>query len=152
MNVTQPAPAKNAPANSAITGILAPHGMNVVSIAVALLSRSSLMVLEAMMPGIPQPVPMMMEMMDFPERPTRLKIGSSSVVTRAIYPQSSSSAIRKNITMIRGRKPTTAPTPPMIPSPMIVERSAGLFSIAPPTNSWNVSIHPTSQSAIHVPR
>ena len=31
-------PAKNAPANSAITGIFAPQGMNVVSIAVALLS------------------------------------------------------------------------------------------------------------------
>ena len=54
--------------------------------------------------------------------------------------------------MISGRKPTTAPTPPMMPSPITVERTAGLFSMAPPTNSWNVSIQPTSQSAIQVPR
>ena len=77
-------PAKNAPANSAITGIFAPQGMNVVSIAVALLSLSSRIVRLAMIPGIPHPVPMMIGIMDFPERPTLLKIGSITTLTRAM--------------------------------------------------------------------
>ena len=81
---TQPAPAKNAPANSAITGILAPQGMKVVSIADARLSLSSRMVRQAMIAGIPQPVPMMMGMMALPDRPTRLKMGSITAETLAI--------------------------------------------------------------------
>ena len=82
--LTQPAPAKNAPAKSAITGILAPQGMKVVSMADALLSLSSRMVRQAMIAGIPQPVPMMMGMMALPDKPTRLKIGSITAETLAI--------------------------------------------------------------------
>ena len=82
--LTHEASAKNTPANNAITGILAPQGIHVVSIAVARLSLSSLMVRQAMIPGIPQPVLMMIGIMDFPERPTLLKIGSITTLTRAI--------------------------------------------------------------------
>ena len=148
---TQDEPAKNAPANNAITGILAPQGMNVVSIAVALLSLSSRIVRLAMIPGIPHPVPMMIGMMDLPDRPTRLKIGSITTLTRAMYPQSSRSAIRKYITITSGRKPTTAPTPPTIPSARIACSSGDPPSSSPDTYPWNVSIQPTSQSAIHGP-
>ena len=113
---THGASEKNAPANNAITGSLAPHGINVASIADVLLSRSLRIVLHDMIAGIPQPVPITIGITVFPERPTLLKIGSSTTVARDIYPQSSSKAIRKYITITSGRNPTTAPTPPMIPS------------------------------------
>ena len=113
---THEASAKNAPANNAITGSFAPQGMNGVSIAVALLSLSLRIVRQAIIPGIAHPVPITIGMTDFPESPTLLKIGSRTTVARAIYPQSSKRAIRKYITITSGRKPTTAPTPPMIPS------------------------------------
>ena len=82
--LTQPAPLKNAPAKRAITGIFAPQGMNVASIEVVLLSLSSLIVRQAMMAGMPQPVPMTTGMTDLPERPTLLKIGSMTALTRAM--------------------------------------------------------------------
>ena len=113
---THEASAKNAPANNAITGSFAPHGINGVSMAVALLSLSFRMVRHAMIPGIAHPVPITIGITDFPDKPTLLKIGSKTTVARAIYPQSSKRAIRKYITITRGRKPTTAPTPPMMPS------------------------------------
>ena len=81
---THDAPAKNAPANNAITGILAPQGINVVSIAVALLSLSSRIVRLAMIPGIPHPVPIMIGIIDLPESPTRLNTGSITTLTRAM--------------------------------------------------------------------
>ena len=81
---THHASAKNAPANNAITGILAPHGINGVSIAVVLRSLSLRIVREAMTPGIAHPVPMTIGITDLPERPTLLKIGSSTTVARAI--------------------------------------------------------------------
>ena len=148
---THHASAKNAPANNAITGIFAPHGINGVSIAVVLRSLSLRIVREAITPGMAQPVPITIGITDLPESPTLLKIGSRTTVARAIYPQSSRRAIRKYITITRGRKPTTAPTPPMIPSTRSAYRSGFAFSISPPTHPWKVSIHATSQSAIHVP-
>ena len=80
--LTHPASSKNAPANSAMTGIFAPQGMNGVSIAVARRSRSLRMVRLAITPGIAQPVPMTNGMTDLPDRPTFLKIGSSTTATR----------------------------------------------------------------------
>ena len=148
---THHASAKNAPANSAMTGIFAPHGMNGVSMAVVLRSLSLRIVREAITPGIAHPVPMTIGITDLPESPTLLKIGSSTTVALAMYPQSSRRAIRKYITITSGRKPTTAPTPPMIPSTRIAYNSGFAFSINPPTQPWNVSIQPTSQSAIQVP-
>ena len=81
---TQGVSGKNAPTNNAITGSLAPHGINGVSMAVALLSRSLRMVRQAMIPGIAHPVPITIGITDFPERPTLLKIGSKTTVALAI--------------------------------------------------------------------
>ena len=131
---TQLASLKNAPAKRAITGSFAPQGIKGVSIAVVLLSRSFLIVRHAMIPGIAHPVPITMGIMDFPERPTLLNIGSMTTLTRAIYPQSSRSAMRKYITMTRGRKPTTAPTPPIIPSTRRAETIGEAPDILSPTH------------------
>ena len=75
---THEASAKNAPANNAITGSFAPHGINGVSMAVALLSLSFRMVRHAMIPGIAHPVPITIGITDFPDKPTLLKIGSKT--------------------------------------------------------------------------
>ena len=75
---------KNAPTNKAITGNLAPHGINGVSIAVALLSLSLRIFLQAMIPGIAHPVPITIGITDLPESPTLLKIGSSTTVALAM--------------------------------------------------------------------
>ena len=131
---THHASAKNAPANRAITGIFAPHGINGVSIAVVRRSLSLRIVRQDITPGIAHPVPMTIGITDFPESPTLLKIGSRTTVALAMYPQSSSSAIRKYMTITSGRKPTTAPTPPMIPSTRSAYRSGFEFSISPPTH------------------
>ena len=82
--LTQPALSKNAPAKSEITGILAPQGIIGVSIAVALRSRSFLIVRQAMIPGTPQPIPITKGITDLPERPTFLKIGSRTTETLAM--------------------------------------------------------------------
>ena len=148
---THAASAKNAPANNAMTGSFAPHGIKGVSMAVALLSLSLRMVRHAMIPGMAHPVPITMGITDFPERPTLLKIGSKTTVARAIYPQSSKRAIRKYMTITSGRKPTTAPTPPMMPSMKSACRNGLAPSAKPAAQLWNTSIHPTNQSAIHVP-
>ena len=74
----------NAPANNAITGNFAPHGINGASIAVALRSLSLRIVRHDMIPGIAQPVPTTIGITDFPDKPTRLKNGSSTTVARAI--------------------------------------------------------------------
>ena len=81
---THVASAKNTPANKAITGNFAPHGINGVNIAVARLSLSLRIVRHAMIPGIAQPVPITIGMTDLPERPTFLKIGSNTTDTRAM--------------------------------------------------------------------
>ena len=148
---THVASEKNAPAKSAITGSFAPHGINVQSIAVARRSLSFLIVRHAIIAGTPQPVPITIGITDFPERPTLLKIGSSTTVARAMYPQSSSNAMRKYITITSGRKPTTAPTPPMIPSTKIACKIGDAFSTFPATHPWNTSIHPARISDSHVP-
>ncbi len=142
---------KNAPAKSAITGSLAPQGMKVASIAVALFSLWLRIVRHAMIAGIPQPVPMIIGITDLPDRPTLLKIGSRTTVALDMYPQSSRSAIRKYITITSGRKPTTAPTPPITPSTRRAYASGFASAILSPTQPWKVSIQPTNISATHVP-
>ncbi len=113
---TQAASPKNTPANNAITGNLAPQGINGVNIAVVLLCLSFLIVLVAMIPGIAQPVPIIIGIIDLPDKPTLLKYLSITTATRAMYPQSSNNANKKNNTIIKGKNPTTATTPPIIPS------------------------------------
>ncbi len=80
--LTQPASSKKAPANREMTGILAPQGMKGASMAVARRSRSLRMVRVAMMPGTAQPVVMTKGITDLPDRPTFLKMGSSTTATR----------------------------------------------------------------------
>ena len=71
-------PPKIAPAIIAIKGTFAPQGMNVVVMIVIRRSRSFSIVLEAITPGMPQPVPISIGMKDLPERPNFLKILSST--------------------------------------------------------------------------
>ena len=81
---THAEPPKTAPATMEINGILAPQGINVVVMMVMRRSRSFSMVLEAIMPGIPQPVPISMGMKDFPDRPNFRKTRSRTKAIRAI--------------------------------------------------------------------
>jgi hypothetical protein len=69
---------------SAMIGSLAPQGINVVVMIVIRRSRSFSIVLEAMTPGIPQPVPIRIGIKDFPDRPNRRKILSRTKAIRAI--------------------------------------------------------------------
>ena len=75
---------KNAPAIRAIIGSFAPHGIKVVVIMVIFLSLSCSIVLEAMTPGTPQPVPISIGIKDFPESPNLRKIRSMIKATLAI--------------------------------------------------------------------
>ena len=77
-------PPKSAPAIIPINGTLAEQGINVVVMIVIRRSRSFSMVLEAMIPGTPQPVPISIGMKDLPERPNFLKIRSSTKAIRDI--------------------------------------------------------------------
>ena len=81
---TNAEPPKIAPAIIAMKGVLAPQGMNVVVMMVIRLSRSFSIVLEAITPGIPQPVPISIGIKDLPERPNFLKILSITKAIRAM--------------------------------------------------------------------
>ena len=116
LGATQDAPPNNAPAISAMIGSFAPHGINVVVMIVIFRSRSFSIVLEAITPGTPHPVPISIGINDFPDNPNFRKIRSIINAIRAIYPHSSKNARKRNSTSICGTNPSTAPTPLMIPS------------------------------------
>ena len=84
IGATHQTPPKNAVEIRAIGGSLAEHGMNVVVMMVSLREDSDSMVREAMMPGTPQPVPMIIGMKVLPDRPKRRKMRSRMKVTRAM--------------------------------------------------------------------
>ena len=107
---------KIAPAMRAIIGSFALHGINVVVIIVIFLSRSFSIVRDAIIPGIPQPVPISIGMNDLPERPNLRNNLSIMKAIRAIYPHPSRKARKRKSTSICGTKPSTAPTPATIPS------------------------------------
>ena len=65
-------------------GIFAPQGIKVVVMTVMRRSRSFSMVLEAMTPGMPQPVPTSMGMKLLPLSPKRRKIRSMMKAIRAM--------------------------------------------------------------------
>ena len=100
LGATHHAPSKSAPAIKAMIGSFAPQGINVVVIIVILRSRSFSIVLEAITPGTPQPVPMSIGMKDLPERPNFLNILSMINAILAIYPQPSRNARNMNNTSI----------------------------------------------------
>ena len=79
-----PEPLKNAPANIAMIGSLAPHGTKQVVMMVMRRSRSCSMVREAMTAGTPQPEPISIGMKDLPDRPNLRKIRSMMNATRAM--------------------------------------------------------------------
>ena len=81
---TQAEPPNSAPATIAMNGSFAPQGMKVVVMIVMRRSRSFSIVRDAMMPGMPQPVPTSIGMKDLPERPNLLKMRSSTNAMRAI--------------------------------------------------------------------
>ena len=81
---THAEPPKIAPATMAIKGTFAPQGIKVVVIIVILRSRSFSIVLDAMIPGMPQPVPISIGMKDLPDSPNLRKIRSSTNAIRAI--------------------------------------------------------------------
>ena len=81
---THAEPPKIAPATMEINGTFAPQGIKVVVIIVIRRSRSFSIVLDAMIPGMPQPVPMSIGMKDLPDSPNLRKIRSSTNAIRAI--------------------------------------------------------------------
>ena len=113
---THHAPPKIAPAIIAMNGSFAPQGIKVVVIIVMRLSRSFSIVLDAIIPGTPQPVPIRIGINDLPDKPKRRKILSRTKAIRDIYPQASRKARKINKTKIWGTNPKTAPTPATAPS------------------------------------
>ena len=107
---------KIAPEIRAITGSFAPQGIKLVVMIVIRLSLRFSIVRVAIMPGTEQPVPISIGIKDFPERPSFLKILSITKAIRDIYPQASRKARKIKRTNIWGTKPSTAPTPPIMPS------------------------------------
>ena len=81
---THAEPPKIAPATIEINGTFAPQGIKVVVMIVILRSRSFSIVLDAIMPGMPQPVPMSIGIKDLPDSPNLRKIRSSTNAIRAI--------------------------------------------------------------------
>ena len=116
LGATQGASSNNAPAIRAIIGSFAPHGINVVVMIVILRSRSFSIVLDAITPGTPHPVPINIGMKDFPDNPNLRNTRSMINAIRAMYPHPSKNARSKNNTSICGTKPKTAPTPLITPS------------------------------------
>ena len=113
---THALPPKIAPAIIPMNGTFAPQGIKVVVIIVIRRSRSFSIVRDAMIPGIPHPVPINIGMKDLPERPNLRKIRSSTKAIRAMYPHASRNARSRKSTSICGTNPRTAPTPATIPS------------------------------------
>ena len=81
---THHVPPKTAVEMSAMMGSLAEQGMNVVVMTVRRRDDSDSMVRDAMTPGTPQPVPMIMGMKVLPESPKRRNTLSRMKVTRAM--------------------------------------------------------------------
>ena len=81
---THALPPKIAPAIMAMNGTFAPQGMKVVVMIVMRRSRSFSIVRDAMIPGMPQPVPTRMGMNDLPDSPKRRNTRSSTKATRAM--------------------------------------------------------------------
>ena len=128
--------------------------MNVTDMTVILLSLSFSMVLVAMIPGTPHPVPTRIGMKDFPERPKNLNTRSMTKAALAMYPMSSSMQRTRNSTSIWGRNPMTAPTPPM-KALLISPVSSSLTPLSAHHSSTEVpigsSMYPLRRSVRYVP-
>ena len=107
---------KKSLANIAMMTVFAPQGMNVAKMIVMRRSRSFSIVRAAMTAGTPHPFPTIIGMNDLPERPNLRNMRSMMNATRAMYPQSSRNARKRNTTKITGTNPSTVETPPHAPS------------------------------------
>ena len=87
---------KNTPANNAYTGRRAEHDIKGTSNVVMRRSLGCSMVRAAIIAGTLQPNPMIKGMKLFPFKPTACIRRSISIVTRAIYPESSITEIIRN--------------------------------------------------------
>ena len=105
--------------------------MKGVRITVILRSLSEGRVLVDMTAGTVQPKPMRSGTIERPERPIFLRILSIKNAILAIYPLSSKSERKKNITTTIGRKLNTLPTPSKIP--LIIRLC--ITSLTPPATS-----------------
>ncbi len=122
-------------------GSFAPHGINVVVIIVILRSLSFSIVLDAIIPGTPQPEPINIGIKDFPERPNLQNILSIINAIRAIYPQASKNARNANNINICGTNPSTAPTPATIPSRIrLCSQSAQPIAVSPCSIAGGISV------------
>ena len=128
---------KKSAANIAMMTVFAPQGMNVARMIVMRLSRSFSIVRAAITAGTPHPLPTIIGMNDLPERPNLRKRRSMMNATRAMYPQSSRNARKRNTMVITGTKPSTVATPPHAPSltRLTTVSFTPIFSIAPPISA-----------------
>ena len=142
------------PPNKAITGNLAPQGINVAVIIVKRRSLSCSIVFDAIIAGIPQPEPINNGIKLFPDKPKYLNTLSITKAIRTMYPQSSKIDKNKNRIAIWGANPITAPTPPIIPSTITAVNKllAPTEPKNPDTASW-IATTKTSfvQSVTNVP-
>ena len=129
LGATHQASSKRLPAISAIIGIFALQGINVVVIIVIRRSRSFSIVRDAIIPGTPQPEPISIGINDLPESPNFLKSLSIINATLDIYPQASRNARKMKRTIICGTKPKTAPTPETIPSRIKLCNQSAQFNV-----------------------
>ena len=107
---------KITPEIRAITGSFALHGIKLVVIIVILLSRKFSIVLLAIIPGTEHPVPTSIGIKDLPESPNLRNTLSITNAILDIYPHISRNDKNANKIIICGTNPSTAPTPPIIPS------------------------------------
>ena len=107
---------KNSTENIVMIASFAPQGMNVERMIVMRWSRLFSIVRAAMMAGTPQPMPTIIGMNDLPERPNFRQMRSITNATRAMYPQSSRNARKRNTRTMTGTNPRTVDTPPHAPS------------------------------------
>ena len=107
---------KKSATNIAMMTVFAPQGMNVARMTVMRWSRSFSIVRAAITAGTPQPLPTIIGMNDLPESPNLRNSLSMMNATRAMYPQSSRKARKRNTTKMTGTKPSTVAMPPHAPS------------------------------------
>ena len=115
-HAADPGFAMNAPMSRMYTGSRAEQLISGATRMVASRSRRFSMTRVAMIPGTAHATLDSMGMNDFPLRPHRLITRSMRNAARAMYPQSSRTAMNPNRIMICGRNTSTLPTPLMIPS------------------------------------
>ena len=144
---------KKYPANNAIIGSLALHGINGVRIDVIFLSSSFSIILEVIIPGTLHPEPTINDIKLFPLNPNLLNTLSKNNEILDIYPVVSNIAIQKNNIISCGTNPNTAPTPAIIPSTtkLVSQSEVPIASIPSLILSPKAPIASPTQSTVALP-